>query len=67
MDTYPRPIVVDETGYSGPVDLTLHAPSTNLPALQKELRKYGLDLVPAQRELLVFVLTDQKTQKAPGE
>lgn len=53
------PIVVNETGIHYNVDLELAAPLTNLPALRKELQRYGLGLVQASRELDMFVLSDE--------
>lgn len=54
-----RSFIVDETGYAGKVDLELKAPPGNPALLKKELNKYGLDLVVAERELDVFVLTEK--------
>jgi len=53
-----KPVVINETAYSGPVDMKLSAPLDNLPALKKELQQYGLDLIPTHREIEVFVITE---------
>lgn len=51
--------MLDETGYTGNVDLELKAPPDNPGLLKKELNKYGLDLIVTERELDVFVLTEK--------
>lgn len=53
----PRRIVIDETGYTGTINLQLTL-SENLQALNQQLATYGLRLVPAQRPLPVFILAD---------
>lgn len=50
--------VIDETNYSGNVDMELSGVS-DLPSLRKGLKKYDLDLVPAKRVLSMFVLKDK--------
>ncbi len=63
------PWIIDETGLSQSLktDLSLRLDSfTNLPALQKELNRYGLDLTPAERELEVYVLTENNSKEQPG-
>ncbi|QCR22354.1 TlpA disulfide reductase family protein [Pontibacter sp. SGAir0037] len=54
-------LVVNETGYTDLVDIELKAGFTDLPALRKELRAYGLDLVPARRKVPLFVLRELHT------
>jgi hypothetical protein len=51
--------VIDETGYDGKVDLAI-TESGDLSAWRSDLQKCGLDLVPEERELLVFVLRSKK-------
>lgn len=51
-------LVVDDTGYSGPVDITLNGPLSDLPALRRQLQAYGLDLRPARRKVPLFVLRE---------
>lgn len=54
-----HPIVLDETGITGNVDLELQLNDIqNLPATAKELRRYGLDIIPVVRELEILVITD---------
>jgi len=48
--------VVDETGLTGPVDIRLSG-ITTVEALQRDLKRYGLSLVKAERELYQFILT----------
>jgi hypothetical protein len=55
----PAPIVIDETGFTGPVDLLLRSSLHDLPTLAAECNKYGLELRPAVRTLEVFVLSAQ--------
>jgi thiol-disulfide isomerase/thioredoxin len=56
----PQPaVVVDETGFPANVDLEL--PVTDLyhiHALRTALQCYGLDLIPAERELDLFIIAD---------
>jgi thiol-disulfide isomerase/thioredoxin len=52
-----KPIVLDETGITHNIDIELTAPLTDIPQVKKQLRIYGLDLVPAHRQLEVFILT----------
>lgn len=53
-----QPIVIDETNFQGPVDLTLDCPLDDLVTLKKELNKYGLDLIHSKKKLPVFVLSE---------
>lgn len=54
-----RAIILDETGILYPVDLVLPAAALSDPVLlQKALAPLGIALVPAHRDLDVFVLTD---------
>ena len=43
------PFIVDETNYSGNVDLNIDCQLSDLSALNKELEKYGLKLVEKER------------------
>lgn len=59
------PIVIDETHYTGNIDLELHVKDIhNIPAVREALQHYGLDLIPVKRELEMFVLTE-KDYKIP--
>jgi thiol-disulfide isomerase/thioredoxin len=53
-----RPVVIDETGYTKPVDIKLNVSLDDFNVLKKELNKYGLDLIQVKRILDVFVLTE---------
>ena len=56
-----KPVVVDETGYTGMVDLNLPVNEINdIPRLRIILRKYGLDIIPVERVMPLFVITDKK-------
>jgi len=51
------PPMIDETGYTGPVDLDLKLKSwSDMVALRKELHRYDLDLVEGMREIEMFVI-----------
>lgn len=49
--------VLDETGYSGNIDINLTLPLDNLPRLRRELRRYGLSLQEQERELDMLVIS----------
>lgn len=56
-----RPVVINETGYSGNIDMNLNLKDIqNLSSLKKALFPYGLDLIKVTRKLEMFVLTDNK-------
>lgn len=60
-----HPVVLDETGYTGPVDMSLPLKDVqDLPALRLALHSYGLDIVPVTRTLEMFVLSENETGKA---
>lgn len=59
LESIDRP-VVDETGYTGMVDLTLTG-STDIREIRNALRPYGLDLREAKRSLLMLIVTDKKS------
>lgn len=50
--------VIDETGYTENVDLTI-SDFTDLGNLKNELNRYGLDLIPSKRNLNMFVIKDK--------
>jgi hypothetical protein len=54
-----KPVIIDETGYAGPVDLNLSCPLDDLPALKKELLQYGLDLILTKKKLKLFVISEK--------
>lgn len=62
-DTWLRrlPYVIDETGYSLPLDLELNIGEdpSDINAWRNALQKYGLDLVAEERELEMLVLTEK--------
>lgn len=47
----------DETGYKGRIDMSINTRLTDLPALRKELARYGLELREAPRELEMLVIS----------
>ncbi|PTX15051.1 thiol-disulfide isomerase/thioredoxin [Pontibacter mucosus] len=59
----PLPIV-DETGYTGNIDIRLPRPLSNLEQLRAALQAYGLDLRPARRKLDMLVISELKQQPA---
>ncbi|WP_288462535.1 TlpA disulfide reductase family protein [uncultured Chryseobacterium sp.] len=54
-----KEIFVDETGYTGNVDIEVSGVK-DIPTLKKELQKYDLDLIPAERNLLMMVIRDNQ-------
>lgn len=55
-----KPVVIDETGYTGMVDLNLPVDEVdNILRLSVALQKYGLDIIPVERVLPVFVITEK--------
>lgn len=56
--------VIDETAYTGKIDLKLR-PFSTLQSLQQELKFYGLELEEAERELEMFIL--EKDASAAAE
>ncbi len=49
---------VDETGIKQSIDLSINAKLSDIPAVKKELGKYGLDLIIAERLTDMLVLSD---------
>ena len=52
-------LVVDETQYTGNVDLQFTTPLT-LTTLQKDLLKYDLEMIESVRELPMLIIKDRK-------
>lgn len=50
--------VIDETAYTGEVDLNLQADFTDIPAFRKQLQKYDLDLIEKEIEIDILVIKD---------
>ncbi|MGX5689454.1 redoxin domain-containing protein [Arcticibacter tournemirensis] len=50
--------VLDETGFSGKVDLELNTSFDDLAGLQRALKPYGLELVKAVRSIPMLVISD---------
>ncbi|TPE42454.1 TlpA disulfide reductase family protein [Pontibacter mangrovi] len=53
----PLPIV-DETGYTGNIDIRLPQPLSDLDQVREALQDYGLDLRPARRKLDMLVISE---------
>ncbi|PVY40890.1 TlpA family protein disulfide reductase [Pontibacter virosus] len=53
----PLPLV-DETGYTGHIDIRLPQPLNDLDQLRQALQAYGLDLRPARRKMDMLVLSE---------
>jgi thiol-disulfide isomerase/thioredoxin len=51
--------VVDETGYKGNVDLEIPLDYSDFIALNNALKKSGLELTEAEREIEIFVIRDK--------
>lgn len=60
-------LVLNETGYDGPVDITLYAPFNDLANIRRQLNEQGLDLVEAEREVEVFEIRRKEvTERRPN-
>ncbi|HNP25058.1 MAG TPA: TlpA disulfide reductase family protein [Panacibacter sp.] len=53
------PLVVDETGYTGKIDVSVPYRKNDIAALKKSLQQYGLGLVPKTYRVPVLVLQDE--------
>lgn len=58
LQKYPQ--IIDETGYTGRIDLDLNCQLADLSAVNKELEKYGLQLVEKEKLLTVAVIKVKK-------
>ncbi len=58
-----NPPVFDETGYHGPVDITIKSGFKDLDVLEKELAKYDLGIKEEIREIQCLVLTEKSGDK----
>lgn len=54
-----RELFIDETGYTGNVDLEVSGVK-DIATLKKELQRYDLDLIPQERQVLMMVIRDQR-------
>jgi hypothetical protein len=55
----PQPIIIDESGYSPPVDIKLGAVNIkDIAAVTKALMPYGFNLIKVSRLLPMVVITD---------
>ncbi|PZR07650.1 MAG: hypothetical protein DI539_23425, partial [Flavobacterium psychrophilum] len=50
------PIIIDETNYTGNIDISLNCDLSNLGAVNNELSKYGLKLVEKETMMDVPVI-----------
>lgn len=53
------PLLVDETGYTGKIDVSVPFRRNDIPALKKSLKEYGLGLIPKTYRVPVLVLKDE--------
>jgi thiol-disulfide isomerase/thioredoxin len=51
--------VLDETNYTGKIEIAFEKFPVNINELRKELQRYDLDLVEEEREIEVFVVRDK--------
>ncbi len=59
-----KPIIVDETGITVKVDMEIPSDALNdFTLLQRSLLSYGLTLIPVERELDMFILTEPNFKK----
>lgn len=58
-EMYGLPPVIDQTGFTGNIDLTLNMPYADISALRKALMQHGLELEDSEQELEMFVITEK--------
>lgn len=59
--TLNNPVILNETGYSGNVNIDLQIKKLqDIQSLKDALRHYGLDLIPVQREMDMLVISKSK-------
>lgn len=52
--------IFDETGITGNIDIDISANMTNIEDVRKALRKYKLDIIRGEKEMLTLVISDPK-------
>ena len=57
-----EPVFIDETGINYNIDLKIDAVMTDIHDIQKELQKYGLNLVKGEKEMKVIVVRDMENE-----
>lgn len=57
----PLPLVIDETGISERIDINLKSDPSDLKGLNKELKEYGLELIPQDRTMSMLVIAKGKS------
>jgi len=57
-NSYPDPPIINETGITDNIDISMECILTDLEDVKKALRKNGLDLVLKQRDMKVLVIKD---------
>lgn len=58
-EMYGLPPIVDHTGFTANIDLTLNMPYADISILRKALKQYGLELEESEQELEMFILTEK--------
>ncbi|MNU08350.1 hypothetical protein D3C86_2163590 [compost metagenome] len=59
LDMYGKfPPAIDETGFTG--GLNMQPYDGTIAGLRKEIQRHGLDLIEAEREIEVIVISDAK-------
>ncbi len=53
--------IIDETGYSGIVDIRIDCSLSDILSLKRELKKYDLDLVARTREIEMLIISEKNT------
>lgn len=51
--------IINETGYTGKVDININANMTNISAINEELKKYDLQFIEAERDVDMLVIRDK--------
>ncbi len=62
--TYPE--ILNETGYNGNIDLNIVASLSKLEPLNRELEKYNLRLIEADRDIETLVIRDREVSGSSG-
>lgn len=57
------PLLVDETGYTGKIDIDLNCNLSDLGSVNEALAKYGLHLQEKEREMDMIVIKDRQQSK----
>ncbi|MES2329675.1 MAG: TlpA disulfide reductase family protein [Bacteroidota bacterium] len=64
LEDMTRPIAfIDETGFTGNVDIQFKGDMRSLQNVRNQLQQYGLDIIESEREIEVLVIKDKKKRE----